>query len=338
MSRNSKLEFEKEESHYQCPSTMNREEPVLLEPEIYVNITHAKKEAQPSTGLSREKNTTGTANTVEGAADVTPTPAVLSHHRSMEILKTYIKAEPVTKEHGNAASSNSDTESDSSDFTPTSSPHHTMEILKSNKPVTEDHRNATSSKKERRGSRNKCLLFSIVVFCVLVIFLVFILLLTLIGLNRSELEKNQAEDSNLTATNINKQVRDLEESLSQINEVIQSLSTRLATAENTHNRINSLQDMVNTYRNRADSQISQLQNGINLESRCRKNSVSCDVNGNTRVYQLSCSTQNISMTTGVSHLLACSPSIHSIPFLFRFTTMPSVSIASSRRTVTLCQL
>ena len=57
-------------------------------------------------------------------------------------------------------------------------------------------------------------------YCVLVVFLIFTLLLTFVGLNRSELEKNQAEDSHSTATSnmlimdLTKQVRDLEESLS----------------------------------------------------------------------------------------------------------------------------
>ena len=241
---------------------------------------------------------------------------------------------------------------------------------------------ASSNKKDGRRSRNKCLLFSIMACCVLVILIVFAATLTFAGLNRSELMKNQAEDSSSTVASnmqiiyLTKQVRDLEESLSQSNTAIESLSnqnqllsssidshsSRLAAAENTlqshvtdyrglvstsesnhdtltasisvnyavlnnrinnlqsvvesnhdtltasisvnyavlNNRINNLQSVVNTNRNRANSQISQLQSGINLGSRCRKNSVSCDVNGNSSVYQLSCSTQNIPMTTGVS--------------------------------------
>ena len=403
--KNAKPEFEanrfpetkKEESHYQCLSTTNREEPeqfmnstrkheteqVALEPDLYMNITYAKKEAQPSPGLSQEKGAD------KDAADVTPAPAVLSHHRTMN---TYIKAEPVTEKHNNVAGS--DNESDTSDFTPASSHSPPQQnststncipyintptsigkqsfaspYLKSDEnsldSTAPDDDNlqtiSSSSKKDGKGSRSKCLLM---VCCVLVIFLVFTLLLTFVWLNRSELEKNQAEGSQSTVTsnmlimNLTKQVRDLEESLSQSNTVIESLSnqnqllsssidshsTRLAAAENTlqshvtdyrdlvstsennhdtltasisgnyadlNNRINTLQGVVNTYRNRANSQISQLQSGISLESRCRKNSVSCDVNGNTRVYQLSCSTQNISLTTGVSHLLACLPSMHS---------------------------
>ena len=127
-------ETQKVKSHYQCLSTTNREEPeqftnsirkepVLFEPKVYTNIAHAKREAQHSPGLSQGKAAT---NTDKGAADVTQTsavtltPAVLSHRRSMEILKTYIKAKPVViKQHRNAAGS--DTESDSSDFTPASS-------------------------------------------------------------------------------------------------------------------------------------------------------------------------------------------------------------------------
>ena len=96
---------------------------MLFEPKVYTNIAHAKKEVQHSPGLSQEK---AAINTYKGAADVTQTPAVtltlavLSHRRSMEILKTYIKAKAVvTKQHRNAAGS--DTESDTSDFTPASS-------------------------------------------------------------------------------------------------------------------------------------------------------------------------------------------------------------------------
>ena len=351
---------QKEESHYQCLSTTNREEPEKFmnasrkqETELYMNIDHVKKEAQPSPGLSQGNNTTDAADTDEGAADFTPTPAVLSHYRAMEILKTYIKAKP---EHRNAAGS--DSESNTSDFTQASShspPQQTVCNAYINTPTSIGKRSligpenspdtapcgdnfqtlSSSSKKDERGCKNKSLLFSIVVCSVLVIFLVFTLLLTFVGLNRSELMKNQAEDSHSTALimNLTKQVRDLEESLSQSNA---TLSIRLESQMSDYrdlvsnnndtltasisgnyadlkNQINSLQDLVNTNNASANHKISQLQNGINLESRCRKNSVSCDVFGNTHVYQLSCSTQNISMTTGVSHLLACSPSIHSIP-------------------------
>ena len=127
-------ETQKVKSHYQCLSTTNREdpeqftnsirkEPVHFEPKVYTNIAHANREAQHSPGLSQGKAAT---NTDKGAEYVTPTPAVtltpavLSHRRSMEILKTYIKAKPVvTKQHRNAAGS--DTENDTSDFTPASS-------------------------------------------------------------------------------------------------------------------------------------------------------------------------------------------------------------------------
>ena len=123
------LETRKVKSHYESLLTTNREEPEqfmnasrkqetvpeLRKPEVYVNIAHAKKEAQPNAGrLSQEK---GTANTDKGGATpaFTSAPAVLSHYRAMEILKTYIKAKPVTKEHRYATGS--DTESDTSDFT-----------------------------------------------------------------------------------------------------------------------------------------------------------------------------------------------------------------------------
>ena len=282
--RNNKLEFklqhqqtQKEESHYQCLSTTNREEPeqfmnstrkqetepVLLEPEIYMNIAHAKKEAQPNTRrLSQERGAD------KDAADFTPTPAVSSHHRAMEILKTYIKAEPVTR---NAAGS--DTESDTSDLTPAPSPQrsgrsntyissHTSTKMKSSGPSLKSdvstqpamhpiaavgqNRNhpdvagnllsvASSSKGK---SKNMSLLLLIVVCCVLVAFLVFTLLLTFTGLNRSELMKNQAGDSHSTATsnrlimNLTKQVRDLEESLKQVkiesNTAIRNLNASLS--------------------------------------------------------------------------------------------------------------
>ena len=340
---------QKEESHYQCLSTTNREEPEQFmnasrkqETELYMNIDHAKKEAQPSPGLSQENNTTDTADT-----DFTPTPAVLSHYRAMEILKTYIKAKPVMEEHRNAVGS--DSESNTSDFTQASS-HSPSQQTKCNAyintPTSIGKRSligpenspdtapcgdnlqtlSSSSKKDERGCKNKSLLFSIVVCCVLVIFVVF---LTFVWLNRSELEKNEAEDSHSTATsnmlimNLTKQVRDLEESLSQSDAMVQNLSTRLESqmsdyrdlVSNNHNtltasisgnytdlknQINTLQGVVNTNNASANHKISQLQNGINLESRCRKNSVFCDVYGNSSVFQLSCSTQNISMTTGVS--------------------------------------
>ena len=351
--RNDKLEFEVSHNpgtqnthHYQCLSATNREEPEqfmnstrkqeaepgALEPEVYRNIARAKTEALPNTGLSQEKYAD------KDAADVTPAPAVLSHN--------YIKAKPVTKNLRNAAGS--DTESDTFDFAPTSSHSPPQQGSTSNAysitPAFIGKQSLTtetalcdfnlqtptsSSKKDERGSRNKCLL---VVCCVLVFFLVFTLSLTFVGLNRSELEKNQEEDSHSTVTsnmlimNLTKQVRDLEESLNQSKAVIQNLSTRLAahvsdyrdlvsTSENNHNtltasisgnyadlnnRINTLLGVVNTNNASANHKISQLQNGINLESRCRKNSVSCDVYGNSSVYQLSCSTQNIPMTTGVS--------------------------------------
>ena len=104
----------------------------------------------------------------------------------------------------------------------------------------------SSSKKDGRGSRKKCLL---VVCCVLVVFLVFALSLTFVGLNRSELMKNEAEDSHSTATsnmlimNLTKQVRDLEESLSQSKAVIQNLSTRLAA------HVSDYRDLVSTSEN-----------------------------------------------------------------------------------------
>ena len=248
---------QKEESHYQCLSTTNREEPEqfmnasrkhetdpeLCKPEAYINIAHKKKEAQPSPGLSQEKSTTGTADTDKDAADFAPTPAVLSHHRAMEILKTYIKAEPVTKGNRNTTSSNSDTESDISDLTLASScspPQQSSTTTKcntyintpisigkqsstsaygdGNSPETDNLQSLVSSSKKQG---NKCLLFSIIIIIILVVFLVFMLLLTFVWLNRSELEKNQAEDSSSTATsnmlimNLTKQVRNLEESLNQ---------------------------------------------------------------------------------------------------------------------------
>ena len=64
------------------------------------------------------------------------------------------------------------------------------------------------------------------------------LLLTFVWLNRSELEKNQAEDSSSTATsnmlimNLTKQVQNLEESLNQMrmdsNTAIRNLNTSLS--------------------------------------------------------------------------------------------------------------
>ena len=367
---NNKLEFklqhqqtQKEESHYQCLSATNREEPEqfmnvsrkqetepeLLEPEVYVNIAHAKKEAQPSTGLSQERDTD------KDAADVTPAPAVLSHRRAMDILKTYIKAEPVTKEHRNAAGS--DTESDTSDFAPAfiHSPREPQQSSTSTKcnayiktPPSMGKQSSTINDDENSpetGDRKKSLL--LVVCCVLVVFLVFTLLLMFVGLNRSELMKNRAEDSHSTAAsnmlimNLIKQVRDLEESLNQSNAMIQNLSNQdqllsssidshyntlqshvadyrdlVSKSENNHdtltasisgnyadlnNRINTLQGVVNTNRNRTNSQISQLQSRINLESRCNRGIESCNVTGDTSVYQLSCETSPISRTTSVSH-------------------------------------
>ena len=321
-----RVQSQKEESHYQCLSTTNREkpekfmnatrkeetEPVPREPELYMNIAHAKRGMHPSQTLPRMGTTNTTAVTDEGAADVTPKPAVSSHYRAMEILKTYIKAEPVTKEHGNAASSNSDTESDSSDFTPAPTPQRSGRIntyiskhpstqMKSSGPslksdvctqpamhsvvalgqsrshpdtAPSDVRKhpstqmkssgpslksdvssqpamhsvvavgqsrshpdtapdlqtlSTSSKKDEGKSSNKCLLFSIVVCCVLVTFLVFTLLLTFVWLNRSELEKNQAEyfistaTSNMLIMNLTKQVRNLVESDTAIRNLNASL-------------------------------------------------------------------------------------------------------------------
>ena len=277
--RNNKLEFklqhqqtQKEESHYQCLSATNREEPEqfmnvsrkqetepeLLEPEVYVNIAHAKKEAQPSTGLSQERDTD------KDAADVTPAPAVLSHRRAMDILKTYIKAEPVTKEHRNAAGS--DTESDTSDFAPAfiHSPHALQQSSTSTKcnayiktPPSMGKQSSTINDDENSpetGDRKKSMLL-VVVCCVLVVFLVFALLLTFVGLNRSELMKNQAEDSHSTAAsnmlimNLIKQVRDLEESLNQSNAMIQDLSNQnhlLSSSIDSHR--NTLQSHVTDYR------------------------------------------------------------------------------------------
>ena len=256
----------KVESHYQTLSTTNREEPeqfmnasrkqtesVLLKPKVYINIAQ----------LSQEKDTE------KDAADVIP--AVSSHRRAMDILKTYIKAEPATKNLKNAGGS--DTESDTSDL-PASSPqqvgrnntcistHHASIEMKSSGPYlksdvstqpamhsvslrqSRSHPDtapgdgdlqslSSSSKKE---SRNKYLLLLLVVCCVLVAFLVFTLLLTFAGLNRSELMKNQAEDSHSTATsnmliiNLTKQVRGLEESLNQMkmdtNTAIESLNAQ----------------------------------------------------------------------------------------------------------------
>ena len=406
------LETQKVKSHYECLLTANREEPEqfmnstrkqetepeLLEPEVYVNIAHAKKEAQPNAQrLSQEK---GTAKTDKGAADVTPIPAVtpkptvLSHYRAMDILKTYIKAEPVTKEHRNTAGS--DTESDTSDFTPAYPPQQSS--TSSSTKFTRPYLNGDGNSPENvhvptlssSSNQNKYLLFSIVACCVLMAFLVFTLLLTFVGLNRSELMKNQAEDSHLTATsnmlimNLTKQVRDLEESLNQSNAMIQNLSnqnqllsssidshsTRLAAAENTlqshvtdyrdlvstsesnhdtltasisgnyadlNNRINTLQGVVNTNRNSANSQISQLQSGINLESRCNRGIESCNVTGDGSVYQLSCETSPIPRTISVSHTCQqYNNPLHSFySLLFRITTMLSVWTACSRSTVPL---
>ena len=276
-------EIQKEGSHYQCLSTTNREEPEqfmnaskarkqetdpkLGKPEIYVNIAHAKKEAQPNAGrLSQEKRTTDdTADTDKDAADVTPAPAVLSHRRAMDILKTYIKAEPVTKRHRNAAGS--DTESDTSDFAPAfiHSPHAPQQNSTSTKcnayintPPSMGKQSSTINDDENSpetGDRKKSMLFSIVVCCVLVVFLVFALLLMFVGLNRSELMKNQAKDSHSTAAsnmlimNLIKQVRDLEESLNQSNAMIQNLSNQnqlLSSSIDSHR--NTLQSHVTDYR------------------------------------------------------------------------------------------
>ena len=477
----------KEESHYQCLSTTNREEPeqfmnatrkqetepVLLEPEVYMNITHAKKEAQHSIKLSQEpvpiepeqlymnithpekktlpkpkvKKRTGNANTDK----VTP---ALAHHHSTEILKQ------VMEEHRNTTGS--DTESDTCDITPASSPqqsgryntyisnHNMSTKTKSSSPplksdvstlpamhsvvAVEQSRNhpdtapgdgdlqslasSISRKKDGRGSRNKCL---IVVCCVLVAFLVFTLLLTFVWLNRSELEKNQAEDSHSTATsnmlimNLTKQVRDLEESLkmetyvairnlnasliqmkmerdaaigslneslsrmkmerdaaigilnaslsqmkmerdaaigslnvnftNQVGELevsLRNLDGRLSTSIDSHSsRLDTadtnLQLMINTHISEYSSLVStsennysrlatrisgnyvnltdrithlqdsvntanfQLQNGVNLESRCNRGIENCNVTGEGSVYQLSCETSSIPRTTSVSH-------------------------------------
>ena len=367
-------EIQKEGSHYQCLSTTNREEPEqfmnaskarkqetdpkLGKPEIYVNIAHAKKEAQPNAGrLSQEKRTTDTADTDKDAADVTPAPAVLSHRRAMDILKTYIKAEPVTKGHRNAAGS--DTESDTSDFAPAfihsprapqQNPTSTKCNAYINTPPSMGKQSSTTNdggNSPETGDRKKSLLFSLIVCCV-VVFLVFTLSLTFVGLNRSELMKNQEEDSHSTAAsnmlimNLIKQVRDLEESLNQSNAMIQNLSNQnqllsssinshnntlqshvsdyralVSTSESNHdtltasisenyadlnNRINMLQGVVNTNRDSANSQISQLQSGINLGSRCNRGTVVCTVFGGGSAYQLSCSTSSIPRISGVSHI------------------------------------
>ena len=223
--RNNKLEFKlqhQQESHYQCLSATNQEEPEqfmnasrkqetepeLLEPEVYVNIAHAKKEAQPSLGLCQE---TDTADTDKDAPTPTPTPAVSSHRRAMEILKTYIKAEPVTR-----SAAGSDTES----WTEQKSPRLAVGQNRNHTDTAGNLQSVASSSKEK--SKNMSLLFLTVVCCVLVVFLVFTLLLTFIGLNRSELMKNEAEGSHSTATsnmlimNLTKQVRDLQESLNEM--------------------------------------------------------------------------------------------------------------------------
>ena len=222
LERNGELEFglqhqretKKEESHYQCLLTTNREEPELFmnvsrkqetepdEPEVYVNIAHAKKIAQPSPpglsqpstpGLSQEKNTTDTQKSsgpyLKSDASTQPAMSAVSARQSRNPPDT-------APSDGN------------------------MQSL------------ASPNKKDGRGSRNKCI---IVICCVLV---AFTLLLTFIGLNRSDLEKNQAEGSQSTVTsnmlimNLTKQVRELEESLKQVkmesNTAIRNLNASLS--------------------------------------------------------------------------------------------------------------
>ena len=91
----------------------------------YSNITQAKKDVLPNQGLPQAGTTPNTA----------VSPAVLSHHRSMKILKRYITARPVIEKRRNAdtESDTSDTESDTSDVTK----HDTSDVTKQETSDTE---------------------------------------------------------------------------------------------------------------------------------------------------------------------------------------------------------